>query len=185
MTINISVFGHILGLMEALITTHGHQFYREKWLLLAPDDIPYQQDACSCGVYACMNAFTLLQSPHLPIYPSEDIVKIRQWMVHYLVKTPDDVTKLNCGKKRDASIEIPLINYLDVQSSEIVRKVPSCSLSINKSVFHNIHALSSSRKLSVQISVKPHEPAGKGVNAKTTKDTSSMGEELLGNKRSI
>jgi hypothetical protein len=37
----------------------------------------------------------------------------------------------------------------------------------------------------MQISVKAREPAGKGVNAKMTKGTSSMEEELLGNKKSI
>ena len=184
MTINISVFGHVLGLMEALLTTHGHQFDREKLLLLAPDDIPRQQDACSCGVYVCMNAVTLIQSPHIPIYSCKDITKIRQWMVNFLVKT-HNVTKPNSGRKRDDQIEIPLINYLAVRSSDIARKVPPCSLSTGTSVFQDIHALSSSRKLYPQISVDLDEPAEKRVNAKAAKDTLTplaLGEELLGNK---
>ena len=177
LNINLSAFGHILALMGVLLTAHGHQFDRKKWLLLAPDDIPRQQDACSCGVYACMNAVTLVQSPRLPIYSSKDITKIRYWMVNFLVNTPN-VTKMDKG---NAHTEIPVLNYLDVDSADIARKVPSYSLSTGISVFHDVHGLSSSRKLSTKISVDLDEPAEKGENTKTSLELSSLGEELLGN----
>ena len=175
LNINHSAFGHILALMGVLLTAHGHQFDRKKWLLLAPDDVPHQQNACSCGVYACMNAVTLVQSPQLPIYSSKDITKIRYWMVNFLVNTPN-VTKMDKG---DAHTEIPVLNYLDVDSADIARKVPSYSLSTGISVFHDVHGLSSSRKLSTKISVDLDEPAEKGEN--TSLELSSLGEELLGN----
>lgn len=164
LNINLSAFGHVLGLMEVLLTAHGHQFDRTKWLLLAPDNIPRQQDACSCGVYACMNAAALVQSPQLPIYSSKDITKIRYWMVNFLVIAPN-VTKID---KRDAQTEISVINYSDIHSADIARKVPPCSLSTGISVFHDTNALSSSRKLNTQISVDLDETAEKEENTKTS-----------------
>ena len=55
---------HIYNIYPVLLTTHRHQFDHKKWLLLAPD-IPSQQDACSCSVYACINAVAFVQSPQL------------------------------------------------------------------------------------------------------------------------
>ena len=104
-----------------------------------------------------MNAVTLVQSPQLPIYSSKDITKIRYWMVNFLVNTPN-VTKMDKG---DAHTEISVLNYLDVDSADIARKVPSYSLSTGISVFHDVHGLSSFRKLSTKISVDLDEPPKK------------------------
>ena len=100
-------------------------------------------------------------------------------MVNFLVNTPN-VTKMDKG---DAHTEIglPVLNYLDVDSADIARKVPSYSLSTGISVFHDVHGLSSSRKLNTKISVDLDEPAEKGENTKTSLELSSLGEELLGN----
>ena len=97
-------------------------------------------------------------------------------MVNFLVNTPN-VTKMDKG---DAHTEIPVLNYLDVDSADIARKVPSYSLSTGISVFHDVHGLSSSCKLSTKISVDLDEPAEKGENTKTSLELSSLGEELLG-----
>ena len=83
--------------------------------------------------------------------------------------------------KGDAHIEIPVLNYLDIDSADIARKVPSYSLSTGISVFHDVYGLSSSRKLSTKISIDLDEPAKKGENTKTLLELSSLGEELQGN----
>lgn len=76
-------------------------------------------------------------------------------MVNFLVIAPN-VTKID---KRDAQTEISVINYSDIHSADIARKVPPCSLSTGISVFHDTNALSSSRKLNTQISVDLDETA--------------------------
>ena len=91
------------------LTSDRHQFDHNKWLLLAPD-IPSQQDACSCSVYACINAVAFVQSPQLPIYSSQDITKIRYWMVNLQVNTLN-VTKLH---NRDVQTEILMLNYVHI-----------------------------------------------------------------------
>ena len=98
-------------------------------------------------------------------------------VINFLVNTPN-VTKMDKG---DAHTEIPVLNYLDVDSADILRKVPSYSFSTGISVFHGLHGLSSSRKLSTKISIDLDEPAEKGEDTKTSLELSSLGEELLGN----
>ena len=107
--------------METLFTNHKHSFHRQNWLLIAPDNIPRQSDSCSCGIFACINAYILIPSKSpSPIYSSKDINRIRYWMVDFLVKTP-----LVNRKRKAVWKEMPhSVKFIDIKRSEISRNIP-------------------------------------------------------------
>ena len=48
---------------------------------MAPTEIPLQQDAVSCGVYACMNGYSAMKLEDFP-YNRQTLPRIRYWLLH-------------------------------------------------------------------------------------------------------
>jgi sentrin-specific protease 1 len=146
LTVNQTALGVILGFLEAIFSANSANFQLEKWMILAPDTIPHQRDSSSCGVFACMNAYSLVCDDMDSLYTSETIEDIRHWMVHRLINA--SLSQRQSRKRQQSSMESIPINYISPNVLDIERSVPICETlnQLQGSVFYAIRRLAHRRK---------------------------------------
>ena len=126
-----------------MFTAHAHEFHSNRWLLLAPNDIPRQKDSCSCGVFMCMNAFIMATNEDIN-YSSDDITHIRKWIVNFLVKQPA-ISKERSDNSYHEN-EINTLAQVPLKSSDILKSIPMNDELIEKSAFNKIKLLAQTRE---------------------------------------
>ena len=142
-TINILALESVLSFIKTIFSAYKHDFNVRRWLLLAPNDIPRQEDSCSCGVYMCMNAFAIAEDNSIT-YSAENIGAIRKWIVHFIItETPSKKEK----NKSTFTLDSPVRKEVHVNGSEVQRTVPPSSDFLKYPVFHRINLLATSRSL--------------------------------------
>jgi Ulp1 family protease len=146
LTVNHTALGVILGFLEAIFSANSANFQLEKWMIVAPDTITQQHDSSSCGVFACMNAYSLVCDNMDSLYTSENIENIRHWMVHSLINA--SLSQRQSGKRQQSSVELIPINYISANVLDIERSVPICDTlnQLQGSVFCAIRRLAERRK---------------------------------------
>ena len=163
LNVSLAALGSILGLLEVIFSVNNGTFVRNEWMLLAPDNIPNQRDSSSCGVFACMNAYSLVCDERNPPYKSDNIDGIRHWMVHHLINTS---SKKKYLKKQYHTIGPGLtpIKNVAVSILDVKRSVPGCDSSLNS--FAAIKWLADQRLKST-----PENVSNKEANSQSTKES--------------
>lgn len=126
------LWGVILWFLEAIFSANSANFQLDKGMILAPDIILHQHDSSSCGVFACMNAYSLVCDNMDSLYTSENY-----WQHRALDGIPLDHRLINAllslkqpGKRQQSSMELIPINYisanvLDIKKCSYLRHVKS------------------------------------------------------------
>lgn len=109
-------------------------------MLLAPDSIPHQSDSSSCGVHACMNAYSLVCGDSSIPYRSEDIDDIRHWIGHVLINASPEPRK---NTTKALKLENTSVNCFSLNSSDVIKNLKTLDQS---SVFENVRSLAEERQ---------------------------------------
>ena len=79
---NERIFSVILCYLKNLYRFNKVSFSPSQWTLISPTDVPRQADAIHCSVYACMNAYSLV---NFQLYPVSSFHTNR--LLYYIVHT--------------------------------------------------------------------------------------------------
>ena len=79
--VNYNVFETALEIINKFCKASGIKFESTKWQLLSPSDIGKQKDGYSCGPYACMYAFSMINLVHCHVIES-DLSALRYWIAY-------------------------------------------------------------------------------------------------------
>ena len=111
---NERTFSVILCFLKNLFAINKEPFDFSEWLLVSPDDVPLQVDSINCGVYACINAMSLI---HLRLYPVPP-AHINQLRYYIVSKASKCLPSKPFGTRRKSSLQLekPMFSSHNIES---------------------------------------------------------------------
>ena len=112
-------FNIILCFLKNVHAINSKTFRYPDWTLIAPTDIPRQIDGVNCGVYACINAFCLVNLKMFPVSPT-NINLLRHFIVCMADKCPQ-AKPLGMKRKSSLQLEKPVFTARNIERTLSVK----------------------------------------------------------------
>ena len=80
----MDVFQAAIYLLKQNSQQTGICFDENQWTLVSPNIIPFQDDNCNCGVFACINAFNAMNIKYNK-YQEADASVLRYWIASIVI----------------------------------------------------------------------------------------------------
>ena len=111
---NRHVFEMLFDFLASISNMHGFKFDVKEWKALNPEDIGKQKDNNSCGVYACLNAYSMINLVDINVSEA-DLSAIRCWITLKAVQVQNTAklrTKTKSFKKADVEYNFTVIKSI-------------------------------------------------------------------------